>query len=320
MVQAQNEAPEGRSRIGNIGIAVIIVLVAVLAARWLITRVHVPKDVRVTPYVGDPKLQWLPTRSYTGTDGVEIIRESLTAAGRRRGYVLVIPRERSQLQALVMLPHGDGGDGEGFHAGFPYERASGTSAVLVYPDGERSTWDLERPNPENADYTFVRELITSLQRRFGISPSRTFGVGYSSGGFLLNIMACRDPGLFRAIASNAGGAPYHETDTFPNGFVKCPGQKPVAMMALHGTSDLSVPLAGGAFSARYWAYVNGCEDLQGETTGYPECYAFKGCPRSTPVAYCQVEGLNHWVWERAAEVTWTFFGQAVADDGGPALR
>jgi polyhydroxybutyrate depolymerase len=234
--------------------------------------------------------------------------EQLVVRGQTRSYELFVPHgDDPTAHSLVFVVHGDGGDGSGFHRAFPFEKASGDTAILVYPDGEGATWDLETALSDNKDYQFFRTMADRLAARFGIEPTRIFGAGYSSGGFLLNMMACGDPSLFAGISSSAAGPPYQGKEKHPNGYAKCPGQRPVPMIALHGTQDFAVPIAGGAFSAAYWAYVNGCDPEHGESTGYPECYAFRGCPSKSPVAYCEVPGVQHWVWEKAQEASWTFF-------------
>ena len=138
-------------------------------------------------------------------------------------------------------------------------------------------------------------------------PKKVFGTGYSSGAYVMNFMACEHPGFFRAIASNAGSAPYGRSDTFSNGYTRCKNQEPLPMLALHGDRDFTVTLQSGRFSADYWGYVNGCEAGTVETTGYPQCQGFRGCKNGNDVAYCEIPGLGHWVWDRHAEATWTFF-------------
>ena len=44
-----------------------------------------------------------------------------------------------------------------------------------------------------------------------------------------------------------------------------------------------------------------------ETTGYPQCRAYRGCPAGKGVAFCSLPSLGHWVWDSAAEASWTFF-------------
>lgn len=214
--------------------------------------------------------------------------------------------EAGRAYPLVLVFHGDGGDAKGFHAAWPFERASGGEAYLAYPEGLRRTWDLETTT-DNPDVAFVDALVAAVAERHPIDRARLFATGYSSGGFFANVLACQRPGMLRAIASNAGGAPYRQLEKWKNGYAKCPGQRPVAMLALHGERDRGVTLDSGRFSAEYWAYVNGCNTGEMETTGYPECRAYRGCPTGKSVGFCSIPTLGHWVWDHAAEATWTFF-------------
>jgi polyhydroxybutyrate depolymerase len=238
-------------------------------------------------------------------------RESVlitTVSGTQRRYIVVDPLSLvpGRRYPLVLLFHGDGGDATGFHKSWPFERASGDDAILVYAEGVRRTWDLETLQ-DNADERFVETIIGEVASSRPIDRSRIFAAGYSSGGFLANLLACRKPGMLRGIVSNAGGAPYNQREKWDNGYPKCPGQAGVAMLALHGEGDEIVTLDSGRFSAEYWAYVNGCATDQMETTGYPECRIYRGCPQGKAVGFCSIPSLGHWVWDEAAEASWTFF-------------
>jgi len=228
--------------------------------------------------------------------------------GRQRRYLLVEPTalDPSKRYPVILVMHGDGGDAAGFHDGYPFERASGADAILAYPDGIGFGWDLETLG-DNRDVKLAEAIFDELAARFPVDRSRLFATGYSSGGFLANVIACHRNGLLRAIASNAGGAPYKQAQTWPNGYPKCPGQAPIAMLALHGENDYGVTLSSGRFSAEYWAYVNGCKTDEMETTGYPECHVYRGCPSGKAVGFCPIKGLGHWVWDQAAVATWSFF-------------
>ncbi len=252
----------------------------------------------------------LPARAVS-PEAASLTRSSmhvLDVDGAKRRYLLVEPRAlvAAKRYPVVLVLHGDGGDGAGFHGGFPFESASGADAILAYPDGIGSTWDLES-TLDNHDVNFAGAIFDELTARFPVDRSRLYATGYSSGGFLANVIACQRSGLLRAIASNAGGAPYKQAQTWPNGYPKCPEQAPTAMLALHGEDDFGVTLSSGRFSAEYWAYVNGCKTDVMETTGYEQCHVYRGCPSGKAVGFCPIPGLGHWVWDRAAEVTWSFF-------------
>jgi polyhydroxybutyrate depolymerase len=242
------------------------------------------------------------------TTAFRTVPRSVAIGGKKRTYLVVEPTpiEASKRLPLVLVFHGDGGDARGFHEAWPFERATGPDALVAYLDGHLGGWDLETTDG-NADVAFVAQVVEELARDGRVDRSRVFGTGYSSGGFLANVVACQRPGLFRAIASNAGGAPYNQLEKWENGYPKCPGQSPTATLALHGGRDFTVTLDSGRFTAEYWAYVNGCRTDEMETTGYPECRGFRGCPAGKAVAFCTVPTLGHWVWDEAAAATWTFF-------------
>lgn len=267
------------------------------------------KTVTTTTIQGESTI--LPAPAIGSAKNAAATRAStqvIEVSGRKRQYVLVQPVvvDPAKKLPLVLVFHGDGGDSQGFHQQFPFERASGADAVLAYPEGLRSTWDLDT-KAGNHDVQLAEAIIDEIAQRLPIDRTRLHATGYSSGGFLSNVIACHKPGLLRAISSSAGGAPYKQAEAWPNGYAKCPGQSPTAMLALHGESDYGVTLDSGRFSAEYWAYVNGCKTEEMETTGYRECRAYRGCPAGKAVAFCSVPSLGHWVWDSAAEASWTFF-------------
>jgi len=293
------------------GARLAIGAVAIFAVVTAGCRKH--DDVKVTKLQGESAV--LPARKAVAP-AVEMTAEprSIVVDGGTRKWLLVEPRnlDPNRRYALVLVLHGDGGNARGFHQGFPFEKGSGDGAVLAYLEGIHTTWDLEAPKGKNRDVMFAKQVVEQLLAEKPIDRDRVFAAGYSSGGFLANVIACHEPGLLRAISSSAGGAPYKQAETWPNGFPKCPGQKPTAMIALHGEQDFGVTLDSGRFSASYWAYVNGCDTKQMETSGYEQCTVYRGCPRDKAVAWCDIPDLNHWVWERAAEASWTFFEKVSA--------
>jgi polyhydroxybutyrate depolymerase len=309
------EPSRRRSRLRALALlSILFALVGYAALPHLRGRFHRALPIKLHTLPGASTILPLPSASSPSPSrSLTTSVHTITAAGVARRYLLVEPSpsspsaiEPAKTYALVLVFHGDGGDGDGFHRAFPFENASRSEAFLAYPDGIHQGWDLETLS-NNREVKFAEAMIDEIASRFPIDRSRIFATGYSSGGFLANVIACHRPGLLRAFTSSAGGSPYQQAVTWPNGYTKCPGQQPTAMMALHGERDFGVPLQSGRWSATYWAYVNGCTADEMETTGYDECHAYRGCPAGKAVVWCSVPGLGHWVWDRAAEASWTFF-------------
>lgn len=295
--------------------AALVFLVVCIVGYRLYQRGFFHKGIPKTVIAISEESRILPKRSYgenardAGPRPMLVTQmESVTIEGDRRSWLYVAPRNPlpGRLYPLIFVMHGDGGDGPGYHDATPFEMASGDSAILVYPTGLHATWDIETSR-DNRDHAFLKAIAKDMGAKYGIDRKKIFGSGYSSGAYVLNFMACEHPGFFRAIASNAGSAPYGRSETHANGYTKCAGQKPMPMLALHGDQDFTVTLQSGRFSADYWGYVNGCDARTVETTGYPECQGFRGCKDGNDVAYCEIKGLGHWVWNRHAETSWTFF-------------
>ncbi len=297
---------EGRRWAPAVEGARFVAAVAALAA--FASACHGKKDATLHAVDGNASI--LPRRVYepASAGSLRVAERDVVVAGKSRRYVRVAPSslEHERRYPLVLVFHGDGGTAQSFHDAFPFERASGRDAVLAYLDGLGRTWELE-PTRDNREVLFAEAVVTELEKELPIDRARVFAVGYSSGGFLSNVIACQKSGLLRAISSSAGGAPYNQLEKWPNGFPKCPGQGPTATLALHGRRDFAVTFDSGRFSAEYWAYVNGCRSDEVETTGYDECRAYRGCPPGKAVVFCDVPPLAHWVWDHAAEASWTFF-------------
>lgn len=283
----------------------LILALAVLASGCK-SREKLP--VRVIPLEGESAV--LPKAAPPpATKALPVQQRSVTVDGKARTFLVIPPTvapKPDQRFPLVLVFHGDGGSARSFHDAWPFEHAVNGEAFVVYLDGRNATWDLETL-AKNQDLAYVDEVVKTLEATSPIDHARIFATGYSSGGFFSNVLACHRPGLLRAIASNAGGAPYNQATTWPNGFPKCPGQEPVAMLALHGEQDHGVTLDSGRYSAEYWAYINGCKADEMEPTGYAECKAYRGCKPGKAVGFCQIGPLGHWVWDHAAEATWAFF-------------
>lgn len=244
----------------------------------------------------------------SGPPGPQVDVTNETFMGRT--VTLAVPKtyDAQTTYPLVLVFHGDGGDGPGMRAYHTFDEVTGSEAIVAYPSGTGQTWDLYTPWASNAEAQFVEALIASYKGRFTIGD--VFGVGWSNGGFFVNQIACRRPAMFRAIVSHAGGAPYEQSDpaatTWPNGYVRCDGQSAgVAAMITHGTADGAVGFDSGDFNRMYWAYVNGCGDTTRSIAPAP-CVEYDGCPADKPVVFCPIQGQGHGIWDGARQAAWSF--------------
>lgn len=112
------------------------------------------------------------------------------------------------------------------------------------------------------DVAYLRDLIQEITARYAIDPKRVYVFGHSNGGFMAYRLACDASSFVTAVAGLAGSMRSDPTT--------CQPQRPVSVLAIHGTSDRVVSYQGGTFSRggasypgaekaiAHWARVNGC--------------------------------------------------------------
>jgi polyhydroxybutyrate depolymerase len=239
--------------------------------------------------------------------------ENLVVGGLTRSYTLSVPADYDGANSypLVLVFHGDGETSTFLRGAMMFENASTNQAIVAYLDGVNHTWDLYDIDPNNHDFPFVTQLITSLAGTYNIDQNRVFGMGWSNGGYFVNELACNRPGLLAAIASNSGGAPGTLDPKwplhYPNGYIKCVNnQAPTATFVIQGDVDPVVDVTSGQFDARYWAYVNKCSQTSAAVAPAP-CVLYDNCPAATPVVYCEIPGLGHGLWSNTTSGAWGFF-------------
>jgi len=131
--------------------------------------------------------------------------------------------------------------------------------IVVYPDGLNSTWYPGHGTDGEADLTFIRELITTLQSQYSIDPKRIYATGISNGGGMTNRVGCDLADTIAAIAPDSGAY---------NFWQDCSPTRPMPVMAFHGLDDSIIPYAGATPNlmlppiedwAAAWAARNGCD-------------------------------------------------------------
>ena len=203
--------------------------------------------------------------------------------------------------------------------------------VLALPEGRRSmiffacrVWQAteaccgERPGAlapaaeNDAAYigTLARSLVSSPSLH--VDPERVSLLGSSNGGFLANVVACAQAGLTASIAT-LGASTYARRE-------ECRPERPVRMLAVHGTRDVTVPYAGGTIPggdfvpswvpgadevAARWGEYNGCSSAPSLSAGEPlpgagrlvswevEVTAYGSCDAGGASELWAVQGAQH---------------------------
>lgn len=192
---------------------------------------------------------------------------SLTVEGLQRSYRMHLPvgYRSSHQYPLVLSFHGHGG------AAMQMESYTGLSKlanqqgfVVAYPQGtvgpdKLTGWSSGGVGkPHVNDVLFASDVISDIQAKLCINPQRIFASGFSNGGGMTGLLACRLANRIAAFASVSGS--YYA----PAG--GCHPTRPASILEIHGTSDTVVPydgnsalgLIGSEAWTHAWAVRDGC--------------------------------------------------------------
>jgi polyhydroxybutyrate depolymerase len=200
-----------------------------------------------------------------------------------RTYRVHRPPQLATNAGLVVVLHGS------FGGAFKIETDTGFDAeadrlgwIAVYPDGVADGWDAFGSGPTWGrhagvdDAAFIRELIRSLSLEFSLDPDRAYVTGHSRGGMMTYRLGCELSDVLAAIAPVSGNM----ATASGSADVPCTPSNPVSVLAIHGTADGTIPIAGGKVDIIFspmadviarWRSLDGCADastvaLDGSTT------------------------------------------------------
>ncbi|MCF7553221.1 PHB depolymerase family esterase [Pseudonocardia sp. WMMC193] len=154
-----------------------------------------------------------------------------------RTATVVHPAAAGPGAPLVVVLHGRGGTASAMRSlGFD-DLAARDGAVVAYPQGVGRSWNAGRccgtaRSQGVDDLGFLDTLVATLVRDDGVDPRRVYAVGFSNGGHLSYAWACAG-GALAGIAPVAGALTR-----------ECPDPTPVSVVAVAGTADRTVPVAG----------------------------------------------------------------------------
>ena len=86
------------------------------------------------------------------------------------------------------------------------------------------------------DVAYVSEAVADLVSRYGVDPSKVYGMGHSNGAMMVQRMVCETRVLAAVVA--VSGPLNVENPT-------CPGARGRRILAIHGARDENVPVTGG---------------------------------------------------------------------------
>lgn len=116
--------------------------------------------------------------------------------------------------------------------------------VVVAPngtliEGRKSRRWAGRMGAGRDDVAFTHAVLADVAQRFGVDPARQYAAGFSAGGSMVWLLACRSAETFSGYVSLSGALRQ------PNDTSDCPNA-PVRFLHIHGFADTQVPLEGRA--------------------------------------------------------------------------
>ena len=258
---------------------------------------------------------------------------TLDSGGIKRSYLLFIPPgyRADQKHALVLNFHGHGSNSfqqeartEFTHQAYHY------GVIVAYPQGvvgpDHHTGWATGPsrNPQVNDVLFVNDLLNHLQSSYCIDAHRIYATGFSNGGGMTNLLACKLADRIAAFAPVSGAYP-----EVPRG---CDPARPVPILEVHGTADQVVPYQGSIRKGyppvdewlHEWVQREGCLSAPAVfmRTGDVLGERWSGCRGGVTITHYQIKGMGH-MWPlhfvahtkggikvlpfSATSVIWTFF-------------
>jgi polyhydroxybutyrate depolymerase len=176
--------------------------------------------------------------------------------------------------------------------------------LVVYPSGVGGrgprAWRAGGGDRSARDVRFIAELIDTLKASYNIDPARIYADGLSNGGGMAFLLSCAMPDRIAAVGlvASAQFLPWSA----------CEGQRPVPMIAFHGTDDRFTPYHGGTslvapghmfpsiptFTAN-WARRNRCgpRAIESRVAADVIRLEYTGCAEDADVVLYTIQGGGH---------------------------
>jgi len=206
----------------------------------------------------------------TGRTQVETIR----VGDIDRTYRVYRPARTAAHPGLVFVLHGVFGDGFIIEANSGFDaQADRLGWIAVYPDGVADGWDAFGSGPTWGqhpgadDVAFISALFDRLEATDAADPDRVYVTGLSRGAMMTYRLGCELSDRVAAIAPVSGNMATADGSAD----VPCTLARPVSVLAIHGTADGTIPIAGGTVDITFsplidviarWRDLDSCTGAQ----------------------------------------------------------
>jgi polyhydroxybutyrate depolymerase len=248
--------------------------------------------------------------------GPGVSSEQLMSGQRQRAYRLFVPPayDGRQRLPLVLDLHGSGGNAAGQARNSGLETLSASERFIVATlEAENGRWNVPVQDNRPDDVAYVRDVIDHVAARICIDDTRVYSTGFSGGGRMTSLLACRLGSRIAAIAPVSGLR-------FPG---PCTG-RPIPVLTFHGLADPQNPYDGHAEgrgaewlesvpdALGSWARHDSCkgEAILEDPPGPLSTMRYDGCTNGAEVRMIRIDGLGHrWTKEEVdtTAVMWQFF-------------
>lgn len=210
--------------------------------------------------------------------------------------------------------HGSGGTAAGQARTSGFETLAAREGFIVatlQADGGR--WNVPITSERADDIAYASDVIDDVARQACVDLARVYATGFSGGGRMASLLACRLNTRIAAIA--------------PMAALRWPGPcegRPVPILTFHGLADTQNPYDGGVAGRNGewvesvpdalagWARHNRCaaEAILEDPPGPLSTLRYDGCAEGAELRLVRIDGLGH-TWARkevdATTEMWNFF-------------
>jgi poly(3-hydroxybutyrate) depolymerase len=206
----------------------------------------------------------------------------LTVNGKQRQWWVWLPEGYDPTRAypVIFTLHGCGGP-DNF---IPMQKQTGKNAIVVRGSGaDNGCWTY---GGEGDDVKFFDAMLADVFVKRCADSSRVFSMGYSSGGWMTNVLECTRGDKLRATGTLSGGV--------PGGLGTCKGK--FARATVHDLADPTNPFDKQGASKELDRVIaqNHCDAAAPPLPEDPApCARYQHCDAGFPVIACRTSGQGH---------------------------